>query len=58
MGFLIKVSAAVSSVSRWELRNAVEVKAYLIDVWDIPEREVPQGCYAPATLVLIKCSAR
>lgn len=39
----IHVSAAVSSVSRWE------VKAYLIDVWDIPERAVPQGpkgCYA------------
>ena len=34
--------------------------AYLIDVWDITERAVPQGCYAPATLVLIKmlCSAR
>lgn len=30
------------------------MKAYLIDVWDIPERAAPQGCYAPAMLVLIK----
>ncbi|KAK4838414.1 hypothetical protein QYF36_013543 [Acer negundo] len=54
--FLLCVTLGIDK----RLYISVEVKAYLIDVWDITERAVPQGCYAPATLVLIKmlCSAR
>lgn len=53
---LIHVSAVVFSASRWELINDFlsQMKAYLIDVWDIPERAGPKGFNISATLVLIK----